>query len=229
MRTSIRSHSKLHRASLAITATSMALATFMGHAPAAYADETEVSPDGKGIVGGALLGAEVVTIVEAIAQVRSGWAYVIGAIVGAGGGGVGGYFVEQANSSSDGKAPTLMLAGGIGLIIPALVLSLDATRYRPTEGASEDRAPKNAPVANPGTPGGSSVSSGGSSPPPPPPPASGGGTTHPPLSLFDMTEGAPRLGVPLPEVRPTFSSGELRQYGMVQQTEVRMPLVKITF
>ena len=38
-----------------------------------------------------------------------------------------------------------------------------------------------------------------------------------------------RLGVPVPEVRQLYSLSELRQYGMAQQTEVRMPLVKIAF
>jgi hypothetical protein len=58
-------------------------------------------------------------------------------------------------------------------------------------------------------------------------PPSGGGT--PPLSLFDVSGGSMRLGVPVPEVRPLYSMSELRQYGMAQQTEVRMPLVKIAF
>jgi hypothetical protein len=73
-----------------------------------------------------LLGAEVVTIIESIAGVRPGWAYAVGAIVGAGGGGVGGYFVEQG--STDGKVPMYMLAGGLALIIPSVVLTLNATR-----------------------------------------------------------------------------------------------------
>jgi hypothetical protein len=58
-------------------------------------------------------------------------------------------------------------------------------------------------------------------------PPSGGGA--PPLSLFDVSGGSMRLGVPVPEVRPLYSMSELRQYGMAQQTEVRMPLVKIAF
>jgi len=49
------------------------------------------------------------------------------------------------------------------------------------------------------------------------------------LSLFDMNGGSMRLGVPVPEVRQLYSLSELRQYGMAQQTEVRMPLVKIAF
>src|SRR5277367_4316737 len=92
-------------------------------------DGTTVCPTGRGIAGGALLGAEAVTIVESVAGVRAGWAYGLGALVGAGGGGVGGYFVEQ--NSSDGKAPAYMLAGGLALFIPALVLTLNGTRYRP--------------------------------------------------------------------------------------------------
>ena len=108
-------------------APAVALAALLGvvavSAPAREARADEVSPDGKGIVGGALLGAEVVTITEALAGVKPGWAYVVGAIVGAGGGGVAGHFIE--NGSTDGKVPMYMLAGGLALIIPAVVLTLE--------------------------------------------------------------------------------------------------------
>ena len=58
--------------------------SLLARATPAYADD--VSPKGKGIVGGGLLGAEVITLVEAAAGVKPGWAYLVGAIVGAGGG-----------------------------------------------------------------------------------------------------------------------------------------------
>src|SRR6185437_1526517 len=87
---------------------------------------------------------------------ESGWAYVIGGGLGAAGGGIGGYFIEQG--SSDGKLPVYLLAGGLALIIPTLVLTLNATRYHPAENATEDRAPTNAPAADPGKIGGSVVS-----------------------------------------------------------------------
>lgn len=222
-----------------LTASLLALAAVASHAPSARADETTISPTGKGVAGGALLGAEAVTIVESLASVRSPWAYVIGAVVGGGGGAVGGYFVEQ--NSSDGKAPALMLAGGIGLIIPAIVLTLNATRYIPSDTVTEDRAPTNVPQANPGVPSGTAVSPPSAAVPqsaaPAPAPSQPttptatpptGGTT-PPLSLFDMQHGTMRLGMPVPEVRPLFSMSELRQYGFAQQTEVRMPIVKIAF
>src|SRR3974390_480039 len=72
-------------------------------APERHARADDVSPTGKGIAGGVLLGAEVVTITESLVGVRAGWAYGVGALVGAAGGGVGGYFVEKG--SSGGKAP----------------------------------------------------------------------------------------------------------------------------
>ena len=140
-----------HAALAAVVAVASAAVT----APSRVAradDSGTVSLTGKGIAGGALLGAEVVTMVESIAGVHPVWAYAVGAIVGAGGGGVGGYFVEQG--SSDGKVPMYMLAGGLALVIPAVVLTLDATRYRPEEGTNEDNAPTG-PAAEPGVPGGS--------------------------------------------------------------------------
>src|SRR5579859_1494648 len=60
-------------------------------APLRDARADNVSPSGKGITGGGLLGAEVVTIIESLVGVRAGWAYVVGAVVGAGGGAAGGY------------------------------------------------------------------------------------------------------------------------------------------
>jgi hypothetical protein len=45
----------------------------------------------------------------------------------------------------------------------------------------------------------------------------------------DVNAEGLRIGVPVPDVRPMFSTSELRQYGMAQQTEVRMGIVKIAF
>jgi hypothetical protein len=206
----------------------------------ACADTGTVSPDGKGIVGGALLGAEVVTMVEAVAGVRPPWAYIVGAVVGGGGGAVAGHFVE--NGSNDGRAPMYMLAGGLALIIPAIVLTLNATRYQPDEGASEDNAPTG-PAAEPGAPGGSIVNAPNLPPPTPqpqpqspplpppaaPPPAPPPPPTTPPQSLFDIQGGSLRLGIPLPDIRPVFSMAEQRQYGLHAETELRMPMVHMTF
>jgi hypothetical protein len=204
-------------------------------APFKSARADEVSPTGKGIAGGALLGAEAVTIVESLVGVRSGWAYVLGGLVGAGGGGVGGYFVEQG--SSDGKAPMYMLAGGLALVIPAVVLTLDATRYRPEEGLTEDKAPTG-PAAEPGTPGGSIGGPGatpaGPSAPAAPPPASApppaAAPAPPPQSLIDLHKGDFRVGVPFPTVVPSFTATEQKTYGLTRNdAELKFPVLHVAF
>lgn len=138
------------------------------------AQADEVSSSGKGIAGGALLGGEIVVFGEAIFGVHSGLAYLIGGIAGAAGGGVGGYFIEKA--SDDGRIPAYLLAAGVAGLIPAIVVTLDATRFRATEGAREDKPAGDAPPSDPGQPNGTSVvgapaSTPATTPAPSPPPA----------------------------------------------------------
>ncbi len=237
------------RPAVAITAAIFGASALLAPFHDARADE--VSPKGKGIAGGALLGAEVVTIVEAVASVRPGWAYGVGALAGGIGGGVAGFFVEKGNT--DGRVPTYMLAGGLGLIIPALVAMLNATRYMPEEGATEDRAPT-APAAEPGAPvGGPAVPTPDVVPPMPPssPAAPAAPSSPAPApapqsrqtpaqrshgaavaiepSLFYLREGGLRLGVPVPDVLAVFSVAEELQYGMRSETEIRLPVLHVTF
>jgi hypothetical protein len=224
-----------------------ALAVLLGAtvvcAPVREARADEVSPKGKGVVGGALLGAEVVTIVEGLAGAKPAWAYIVGGVLGGAAGGIGGHFIE--NGSSNGKLPMYMLAAGLAGVIPAIVISLNATRYQPDEGATEDNVPTG-PAAEPGAVGGSVVSTPASAPnvPPPPqpdsPPAASPplpppapappAPTPPPQSLIDVHGGSLRLGVPVPEMRPVYTVAEQRQYGLLHaETEVRMPMLSMTF
>jgi hypothetical protein len=208
--------------------TALALAAAVGFAtlttaPLARADE--VSPTGKGIAGGALLGGEVVTIPMALAGVHPGWAYLLGGGLGMAGGAVGGYFVEQ--SSANGQADVYMLAGGLALVIPALVLSLNATRYQPSENATEDHPPATEPSANPGQAGGSIIVGPAAAPPPP-------AKAPAPTSLFDVravgqpTDGF-RMGVPMPQIRSMYTLRQQAELGLPQRTELRMPVLSVTF
>jgi hypothetical protein len=220
-------------------ATAFAIGALALTATATPAHADEVVGTGKGIVGGALLGGEVVMITESLFHIESGWAYAIGGGLGAIGGGLGGYFIEQ--SSTNGRAPVYMLAGGLALIIPTLVLTLNATRYHPAEGASEDRAPTNSPPADPGKVGGS-VMTPGTTPSSPaaaapgpgaaPAPASPG-PPGPPMSLLDVwttpDASSVRIGLPVPEVRQMYSMAEQKKYGVPAQTELRMPILRLTF
>jgi hypothetical protein len=199
-------------------------ATVLASGGDARADNVASTP--KGTVGGALLGAEVVTITESLFGARPGWAYAVGAIVGAGGGGAAGYVVDQG--STDGKVPMYLLAGGLALIIPAIVLTLNATRYMPEEGATEDSVPTG-PAAEPGVPSGTPLGGPISPPSAAPPPPVTSPAPAPPQSLLDVGGGAVRLGVPVPDVRPVFSMTEQRQYGLHAETEVRMPVLHLVF
>lgn len=214
----------------------------------------EVSPDGKGIIGGALLGAEVVTIPMSLFQIRSGAVYAIGGGLGAVGGGVGGYFIERASFSNDGRVPVYMLAGGLALIIPTSILILNATAYHPSVEATEDNAPTNGPEANPGAASGSvvvgvppaSVAPAAPTPAPAatpqpgsttntvtPAPAGGAATPSAPQSLIDFSSDfygtSWAMALPVPEVKPMYSLADQKQYGLPQGTELRLPIFRATF
>src|SRR5690606_16335437 len=62
------------------------------------------------------------------------------------------------------------------LLIPAIVVTLDATRYMPAEGAREDK-PVDVPPSDPGKPGGSSVVGAEPGTPPAAAPGPGSATT----------------------------------------------------
>ena len=228
------------RLAACITATAFGATALVAHAPQARADEIAGTP--KGIVGGAFLGAEVVMIPMGIAGVRPAWAYAVFPALGAIGGGIGGFFLDQyydntqkAGSTNPQSAygSTFLLAGGMALIIPAIVLMLNATRYHPSSEATEDHAPTNVgPEANPGRTGGSSVAPGAETTPPPPPPSGGSGGGQPPyipLSLVDVHDGSIRMGIPVPEVRNTYSMREVKELGVRQATELRVPVFKLAF
>ena len=232
----------------------LALGAFMGGAAlltpsAAHAEE--VTPTGKGTVGGALLGGEVVVFGEAIFGVERPLFYIIGGGVGVVGGGVGGYFVEKA--SSDGRVSAYLLAAGIAALIPAIVVTLDATRYKPTEGAREDKPSTDVPPPDPGQPGGSSVVGAPAAAPLPPatpptsgqtPPAPSGGTTTggnpaqakngknaPRGSLVGVNQGQLAIGVPVPDVRPILGgTSERAKMGIDNHgSELRFPVLDVTF
>ena len=123
--------------------------------------KAEASAVGKGTVGGALLGGELVCSVEALAGVKSPWAYLGGAVGGAAAGGVGGYFVEKEGSA---RASMLLLAGGMTLAIPTVVLVLSRTAYNPPADYLTDKPPADEPVANPPQPDTATPAPMGSSP-----------------------------------------------------------------
>jgi hypothetical protein len=108
-----------------------------GHALAQAVGRDEPTGDGsssgniaKGIVGGAMLGAELVMLGESAFRLRPGWLYLVG---GGGGALAGGYLGYRIGDGSSNKPPAFLLAGGIALVIPTIMGVLTATQYAPPE------------------------------------------------------------------------------------------------
>lgn len=120
---------------------------------AAHAVGNEGEPDaiGKGIFGGALLGAELTLTVEAIVGVKPWWGYLIGGTLGAAAGGVGGFFVADAAGP---EVPTAFLVSGLVLAVPTTIFVLNQTRFRPPEDETTTArvdvrvSPRETPVAS---------------------------------------------------------------------------------
>jgi hypothetical protein len=218
----------------------------------------EVSTTGKGAVGGALIGAEVVLAAEAAFKVQPTWAYVVGGLAGGVGGGIGGYFIER---DANPKTTMLILAGGMALAIPTTVAVLSATAYEPPSNYTQDRPPADEPVAEPPQPAGAAPAA---SPPASPagtevaPPSAAPVTTPPaptptpttgslprnraprkalppldyhlsPPALIGVSAQALTLGIPAVELRSVYSKTELAMYGVTQATEVRVPVLNFLF
>jgi hypothetical protein len=205
----------------------------------------EVPATGKGMVGCGLLGAEAVVITEAAVGVRPAWAYLVGGLAGAGAGVFVGWEVEQ-NASS--QAAVYLLAGGMALIIPATVATLQATSYQPPADYTEDRPSVGAPIPEPPQPTLSPGPPPTAPPPAPPTPAPGSSTETPkapgptslhmhwhapklklPAGLLDLDDGTLKVAIPAMEIRPMYRPDELLKYGLEQRHELRLPVLSATF
>lgn len=219
------------------------LTPFAAHA----AGVAEASPTGKGIVGGALLGAELVMASEAAFSVKPAWAYVVGGVAGGAAGGVGGYFVEQ---QGDARGPMLMLAGGLALAIPTVVAVLSASAYEPPAAYLQDQAPTDEPLAEPpaptdmapppaAAPAPAAAPPADAAPEPAPAPAPTGrrylpssrrlSLKLPPPALFGFQDARLALGVPNVAVFHTFSRTERLMFNAPDVAEVRIPVLDVAF
>ena len=128
-----------------------------------------------------------------------------------------------------------MLAGGLALVIPTLVLTLNATT-KEDYGDEDDPSTLTPVTEDPLTqpiPGEAA-----------PPPAEGGGTiqiqskarkvrkaARPslPLALFDLAGEDVRMGIPNVTVKPLFTNFEIAAYGVEQGSVVDIPVFRTAF
>lgn len=202
-----------------------ALAVSVALPRSARADE-EASPTGKGIAGGALLGAELVLSIEAAADIEPTWAYVVGGLAGAAGGGVGGYFIEE---EGEPKLPLIMLAAGMALAIPTTVAVLSATAYEPPLEYVEDKPPSDEPVADPPRPVGATPTSRTAARRRQPARSHTVAKAPAPPALIDVDPARVTLSVPAVELRDVYTRAEVASFGLTQATEVRIPVLNVLF
>lgn len=169
------------------------------------------SSSGKGIAAGILLGAEAVVFTEAAIGVQPRWAYLLGAAVGAAGGGVGGYFLE---SHLDPKGATLLLAGGLVLAIPATVVALSASAYSPPLDYVEDVPPQDDPVEAAPQQGSRAAPRLTLRPRPP--------------ALVGVDDGW-SLGVPAVALLDVYPMEWQRRHGLARETELRVSVLAMRF
>jgi hypothetical protein len=189
----------------------------------ALAEGNQASPTGKGITGGALLGGEAVMLVEAAASVKPAWAYAVGGILGAAGGGVGGYFAEH---SGDAKLSIYLLVGGMALALPTTVAVLSASAYEPTN-YMEDRPPTDEPVAEPAQPSAAPSQKPTTRAVDPRAPVARAPSLSP--ALVGVGQGTLTLSVPAVEVRQVYTRTEIATFGVKQQTQVDVPVLNVVF
>ncbi|WP_437276185.1 hypothetical protein WME90_33745 [Sorangium sp. So ce375] len=204
---------------------SVAAAVLTGAPGRASAQEASggdtVSVDGKGIVGGALLGGEVVMLTMGAIGVERAWPYLVFGGLGAVGGGVAGYFVEAAEPPAE--VPLYMLAGGMALVIPTLVVTLNATAYKPPE-SDQSEPIRNEPAAEPPQPGiNVQITSDAA------PFLRRSRWEEPRLGLVDITPRRVALGVPALSLKPLYSQDEMFKFGVAQGHEVRVPVLRASF
>lgn len=192
-------------------------------APRAHAQK-EVSAMGKGIVGLGLLSFELVLSIEALAGVKNPWALAIPSIVAAGGGAVGGYFIDKLDKP---EASVALLASGMALFLPSIVIAVARTKYVSEEDLAEDVA-----VVVEGEEGEESEEEEGGTETeaeaaePPGPEARAPGAVH---AMVDVSGSHVQIGVPPLEVYGLYSDDELHFLARSQGVEYRLSLLHVAF
>jgi hypothetical protein len=220
----------------------------------AMANDSPVSGTGKGIAGGALLGEEVGLVVLSLSGAKQTWMYLTIPTALAIGGAIGGHFIEKDKVGTDAQVPMYMLAAGMALIIPAVVITLSANAYNP---GSEDSTPPDAvgtdssgsglgikvdssatsttsgspSVPTAGATSGTGTPTTGPVPPPKHKPAKDDGASlrlrSPALVNLDDTRLT--LAMPIVRLEPMYTREEIKAYGVEQRYQVEAPIFNVAF
>jgi hypothetical protein len=116
---------------VALASAGMALAPSQACAQDPVVDDVSkgVNAFPKGTVGLGLIGAELGFLIPALAGLTDWYWYVIFPVIGAAGGAVGGWYATDRPGR--GNAAVALLATGMALILPTMVLTAWKTSYQP--------------------------------------------------------------------------------------------------
>ncbi|MBW2463566.1 MAG: hypothetical protein JRH11_18085 [Deltaproteobacteria bacterium] len=191
---------------------------------AAQTTPTQVESVPKGAIGLGLVGAELGLVLPAAFGLAETWSMIVFPIVGGAAGAIGGYFAfDEPNSAEGGVA---MLALGMALVVPAVVLTLVFTSYD----GDDDVAPEEDNDGNFdeefGGGGDAEASARRDSAQEVQDAreriAAGAGLVH-------VGSRSLSLGVPGVSVRPSVTAEEMQRYGGEQNAEVHLPVVSGSF
>jgi len=206
----------ISRGSLVASAAAI-LVTIVLLAPEARAAK-DVKALPKATIGLGLLSGELVLSIEALAGVKNPWALSIPTVVAAAGGAVGGYFIDAKVKNA--SVSVALLASGLALFIPSLIITAAKLRFVKEEDLAED-------VSVTVT---SEDESGGESP------DEGGGESEEdaarstvPTALFAIGGGTFQMGVPPLEVLNLYSDEELLFLARNQGVEYRVSVIDVAF
>ena len=207
----------------------------------------------KGVIGLGLFGAELGFAIPALAGLDETWAFIVFPIAGAGIGATVGYFALETGTDKLAEVNVAVLAIGMALIIPTMVITLSATAYDPDdEEAVEQEGDEAGPIqaedyevggGAAGGAGATGTTGGAAQPAPaaPPPAAAPQSSRHhraPHLAQRDPRDnGLVRvnanglfLGMPSVTTLPTYSLEEMQRLGIREQrSEVRVAVFSATF
>lgn len=241
----------------AILAASLTVAPAGAAAQCPPGDElcSRVTPDGKGIVGLGLIGAELGFVIPALVQEAAGtnewWPYLVFPVVGAAAGVVGGYFMEQETQASP-EIDVAFMVVGLALVVPTVVATLALTAYDPGQDTGGDYGaePEEEPTYEDGTTTDAvQVEGGDEFGDEPAPSGEGGGEGEPAeggtsavqqrvrgllaggpgILRFDGEGRQVLLGLPMIQSRSSFTAAERESLRLAPSTDVHIPVVSASF
>lgn len=183
---------------------------------------TQVESVPKGAIGLGLVGAELGLVLPTAFGLAETWSMIVFPIVGGAAGAIGGYFAfDEPNSAEGGVA---MLAIGMALVVPAMVLTLVFTSYD----GDDDVAPEDENEGNFDEEFGGDADASARRDS-----AQGVQDAQERIAagagLVHVGSRSLSLGVPGVSVRPSVTAEEVQRYGGEQTAEVHLPVVSGSF